>query len=153
MANTFSSLLDLVYPIGSIYIATRQKNKSLPNPGSCFGGSWTHIQNRFLFSGDADESKYALESLGGEFSHTLSIQEMPSHDHAFQTDWSGAGWAGDYSPMGFLTINNGNDGNGGTLAPIYYTNIGVDIIHNTGGGKAHNNMPPYAVVRAWKRSS
>ncbi|MBR2781172.1 MAG: hypothetical protein IKD81_07175 [Eubacteriaceae bacterium] len=68
-----SSLVELIYPVGSIYMSTVQTS-----PQSLFGGIWERIKDRFLLSaGDS----YAAGAVGGEESHVLSVNEMPSHSH------------------------------------------------------------------------
>ena len=66
-------VLDNVYPIGSIYM-----NVNSTNPGTLFGGTWEQIQGRFLLG---MSSSYPAGSQGGEASHTLTTEEMPSHGH------------------------------------------------------------------------
>lgn len=144
MANTFSSLLDLIYPVGSIHLRTLCGTvKTLPEPATYLGGQWAHIQNRFLFSGDANESQYPLGKLDGEFYHTLTESETPSHNH-----YTGQGYRINVSKYGGLTSTN-------TVAWDYIPEDGSSPNRTTfyGGGEAHNNMPPYEVIRAWKRMS
>ena len=75
---------------------------------------------------------YALGSSGGEATHTLTVDEMPTHNH-------GTGLTG----YGQIT---------GTGMKWEYVNdrgvydSGYDIILDKGGGQAHNNMQPYLTV-------
>ena len=69
------SLLNLVYPVGSIYWSSNDTD-----PGTLFGGTWQQIKDMFvLAAGDS----YSVNNTGGEKTHTLTIDEMPSHDHSF----------------------------------------------------------------------
>lgn len=67
------NLLEVVYPIGSIY----QSTKSL-SPASIVGGTWERITEKFLF---AAGENYTCGQTGGEEEYTLSIEEMPRHFH------------------------------------------------------------------------
>lgn len=136
-----SWLLTNVFKVGFVW--TSYVNTS---PASILGGTWTAITGRFPYFN-------AGTSTGGSNTHTLTVNQMPSHDHAFQTDWSSAGWSGT-SPLGFLTINDGAAyGYGGALNAIHATNTGLDIIHNAGGSGSHNNMPAYQTLYAWRRTA
>lgn len=68
-------LTDIIYPVGSIYMTT-----SSANPGTIFGGTWQKIQNRFLLG--SGPSRAAGET-GGASTYTLTVSNMPSHNHAF----------------------------------------------------------------------
>ena len=49
------------------------------NPASIFGfGTWTQIVDKFLYCTGENVSG----NVGGEASHTLTVNEMPSHSHA-----------------------------------------------------------------------
>ena len=71
-------LLQKVYPVGSIYLSMNSAN-----PSDIFGfGTWEQIKDTFLLAaGDT----YSAGSIGGESTHTLTIQEIPSHTHAYQS--------------------------------------------------------------------
>lgn len=78
------SVLSKAYPVGAIYCSTVETN-----PHDLFGfGTWEYIeQGRVLLSqGD----KYSAGSTGGAETHTLTVQEMPSHKHGGTTGDSGA---------------------------------------------------------------
>ena len=62
------------YPVGAIYQSTGSTS-----PASLFGGDWERIQGRFLLG---TSSSYSVTATGGEERHTLTISEMPRHNHA-----------------------------------------------------------------------
>ena len=119
-------LLDLVYPVGSIYIAYHHTS-----PAELFGGTWTRMQDCFLWACAASES---IGETGGEKTHVLTVNEMPSHRH----DVAYAGTSG--NSYGF--VDSTSAGSSGMQRTSY-----------TGGGAAHNNMPPYVSVAVWRRTA
>ena len=140
---TIEQILDLVYPIGSIYIS--EKNTS---PETLFGGTWVQIEDTFLLSaGDT----YSAGSSGGEASHTLTIAEMPAHTHNFAQGGS-AFVIGSNTNHDHLTLNSGfySMENGGWF---YDHRKNLSSIASTGNSQAHNNMPPYYTVYMWKRTN
>lgn len=66
-------ILNIIYPVGSIYMSTNSVN-----PSTLFGGTWTAITGRFLLGAD---STYKAGSTGGESAHVLNITETPPHIH------------------------------------------------------------------------
>ena len=125
-----SEVFDMIYPVGSVYISVNSTS-----PATLFGGTWVQIKDTFLLSaGDT----YTAGNTGGEATHTLTTTEMPSHSHNAYLK----------APFAIQT-------NGGTeFAALYNTGTSSNAyITNTGGGQAHNNMPPYLVVYMWKRTA
>lgn len=122
-------MVDLIYPVGSIYISVNNTN-----PGTLFGGNWEQIKDVFLLSaGD----KYSAGDTGGEATHTLTVSEIPSHHH---------------------TIPAGNNpttaSNYDHVASAYGGGTPKGLLTGyTGGSNAHNNMPPYLTVYMWKRTA
>lgn len=130
--NKIKDFAKEIYPIGSIYMSV-----SKTNPTNLFGGTWEQIKDTFLLAcGDT----YENGATGGESEHTLTIDEMPSHDHKTSTkgftygiNWADAGgnaWSANSSPTYPHEPNTGK----------------------AGGGQAHNNMPPYLAVYTWVRT-
>lgn len=130
--TTWASVFDMIYPIGSIYIST-----SSVNPSTLFGGYWQPFgQGRTLLGVDADNQKYNKAYIeGGEETHTLTIDEMPSHGHK-----------GRFTAN---TVQSGTD----TGRVIDGGDVVTDgqVTENTGGSQAHNNMSPYITVYMWQR--
>lgn len=123
-----------VYPIGSIYMSIENVS-----PSTLFGGGWTQLKDRFLLgAGDT----YTAGSTGGEVTHTLTVDEMPSHNHTIRIQPYNSSSGVDY-----YTIANSRQGISQSVLGSSQT------IGNTGNGQPHNNMPPYTVVYMWQRIS
>lgn len=133
ISNIGSITFDDIYPVGSIYMSVNSTN-----PRTLFGGTWTQLKDRFLLGAG---STYTNGSTGGEASHTLTVNEMPSHSHAqYVTVGSG----------GSLSANCDYDSYVSGKARKSSQNVSTDP---AGGGNSHNNMPPYLVVYMWQRTS
>ncbi len=146
-----NDLLNKIYPVGSIYMSM-----SATNPATLFGvGTWARIsQGRMLLG--ADDSTYKAGATGGEATHTLTAAEMPAHSHTGTTSTNGAHShttkmnSGKYGGGAWMQ-GGGNDG-------TFNTSTNGDHNHmfttdNSGGGAAHNNMPPYLVCYIWQRTA
>ena len=128
LQTQINNIFNSIYPIGSVYISVNSTN-----PASLFGGTWEQIKDRFLL---ACGSTYNAGATGGEATHTLTIAEMPSHNHSW-------GWRNSAASGNSTWNSAGSDKTGSSS----------DIIGKTGGGKPHNNMPPYLAVFIWKRTA
>ena len=130
-----ATLVDLFYPIGSIYMST-----DTTNPQSRFTGTyWLPIYNRFLLgAGDT----YKAGTMGGEATHTLTRSEIPSHYH---DEYLGNDGGSDSAPSGYSGWPN----------IAYISNktwwATGSKTSAAGGDGAHNNMPPYLAVYMWRR--
>lgn len=165
LKNWFTStddLLDKTYPIGSIYMSVNSTS-----PSTLFGGTWEQIEDKFLLASGTNHSNGAT---GGEETHTLTENEMPSHTHTQNAHSHIAGDNWDFL-LGEKGVNWQSSGGKGSIAQsgnnhyAYTSSTKSDIgqLHNTanatatnqnkGGGQAHNNMPPYLTVNVWKRTA
>ena len=72
-----SDLLDLIYPVGSIYMSVNSTS-----PVTLFGGgTWERLQDRFLVGASDTVSSRAAGKTGGSETVTLTENQMPSHTH------------------------------------------------------------------------
>ena len=79
-------------------------------------------------NGDATgHTNHTLGQKGGEETHTLDVNEMPAHSHETPL----------YFGSGFFAPG----GDGGWIQTQSYK-----AVMSAGGGRAHNNMPPYSAV-------
>lgn len=137
--------LNIIYPVGSIYMSVNNVS-----PETFMGGTWEQIKDTFLLSaGDT----YTAGSAGGEATHTLTVEEIPSHTHTSEfcgitSTGSGAAHQGDFYRTAywnrFQTTGN---------AVYDYYGMGTLTPKSVGGGQEHNNMPPYLTVYMWKRTA
>ena len=135
---TLANVNAMAYPVGSIYTAIVSTN-----PATLLGvGTWTAFATgRMLIGLDgADEDFDTVEEEGGFKTHTLTTDEMPSHTHTTNVD------------------NKDNTGVSNTGGQRVGEDANADYARDitssaTGGGNAHNNMPPYITVYMWKRTA
>lgn len=120
-------------PIGYIYVSSDPTS-----PAELFGGTWEALTDRVIVGAGG---KYAVNSTGGSETHTLTIDEMPSHNHT-ATVYSRA--SGSYSASEARLIYQ-------DYTTTSWVAEGRTWFENTGGGAAHNNMQPYIAKYMWER--
>ena len=130
--DTVDQILGLVYPVGSIYMSINNVS-----PATLFGGKWVQIKGRFLL-GASDV--YKANTTGGEATHALTTDEMPSHQHSIPYP-NAAG--PEEAAIGYPADSDINKSWGAEMCKT----------KSAGGSAAHNNMPPYLVVYMWRRLS
>ena len=160
---TKSQMLELLYPIGSLYVSMNNTN-----PNTVLGiGTWTQITDRFLYCANSSGTN------GGNSTITLTVDNLPSHNHTF----TGVEMTGE-----FRTNNNtapfqgGNEnwasaqgvfkrgesifsygtnsyGSSTMLPALLFEATPEGTISNTGNGQAFSIMPPYMTVYAWHRTA
>ena len=116
-------LLDNVFKVGYVWISYTNTS-----PSGLVGGTWTPITGRFPYFN-------AGTSTGGSNTHTLTVAQMPSHNH--------------HLPASLFNVGSGA---GSTVLSAIGSgaNKYTDV---TGGGSAHNNMPAYQTFYAWRRTA
>lgn len=130
-----SSILQKVYPVGSVY--TNAIDTRNPAHEDLLGfGVWAkHAEGRVDVCRSNEPEFIAMNQIGGSKAHSLTEKEMPAHTHSFRWINDAVGAEQD----GMLRMYGGYL-NGGTLA-----------FDSTGKGTPHNNTMPYIVVQKWKR--
>ena len=139
---------DLIYPVGSVYIAFNDIN-----PSTLFGGTWERIKNTFLWAVGSDGQDLGFR--GGEAEHTLTEAEMPSHKGHLSAgiDDYVPGGKGNYEGYLNKSTMNAYPGGGYRGWNVYAGNEMHPASEPVGGGQAHNNMPPYIYVSMWRRTA
>lgn len=124
------TLLDALFPVGSIQFFADDSF----NPNGHYPGSWSKIEGVFLL---ASSSNHAVGTRGGDETHTLSVEELPSHSHPL--DYSLSNSTEVWTAYSWHMRGTARSGIGGTTS--------------VGGNQPHNNMPPFLTVNVWKRTS
>lgn len=142
-SNIISSIIDVAYPVGSIYISSNTMH-----PSVIFGGVWERFaEDKFLLSAG---STYANGSTGGSATVKLTSAQsgVPAHSHKYQ----------DYNTT--YTLKTTNRKPGTSTAVAYGTSLTAGggatertSSNNTAANasQAHENMPPYLAVYMWER--
>lgn len=147
-STAFQSILNSVYPVNSVYFTS--SNASF---ASFLGFTWVQIsQGRFIagvgIGTDKNGNTFTVQvssnnDTTGEYTHTLSANELPPHEHTIKASQR----------------VTGDDAAGGSrvlTADRNITNANITITGLSAAGKitptdAHNNIPPYFGLYIWRR--
>lgn len=164
------TIIDSIYIVGQIV-----EYASNVNPNDLYPWqTWEQIKDVFtLASGD----KYSIGQTGGVSTVILTVAQIPKHIHTASVQNasltgringsanSSSGYnnnplsgSGVFSGSGAINgYGEGGEWNNGTAT---WAGLNFGGTHNhdisietTGGGEAHNNMPPYLVTIKWKRTA
>lgn len=142
LALDYTTILGMVYPIGSYYLNETDST----NPGTLFGfGTWTAVTDKFIV---AHGSTYT--ATGGAATVTLAANNVPTITSSF--DWG----LGAPSNTGTNTYPGAsNTGVTATRQSPATTATGAVTSTNTGGGSpsAFSIIPPYQAAYIWKRTA
>lgn len=106
---------------------------------AALGNTWGGDAENFNIPNTLDKftigagNSYGVGATGGEATHTLSVDEMPSHTHDYG-DATGA------NASGTELADGGYDGGNTNF------HLKTRTTASTGNGQAHNNMPPYVAL-------
>ena len=141
--NTIAQVLERLLPVGSIVewspVGGNGTDLSTPEKVAAYYGfgTWEAYGSGQMLLGVSDG--HAIGSTGGEETHTLTTNEMPSHNHRYATTSRGS----TQFPPWYFKLQ-------GTQQETAF-NAYADFTLNTGNGQPHNNMPPFVAVYRWRR--
>ncbi len=167
-----SKLLDIIYPIGSIYLTFNQSPPAI--------GTWElltdgyFLQSTTTTSGETGGSESHTHTTAN---HTLTVGEMPKHNHTFKGNKItgtvydimkyDSGGQTNKNPEGAFSVNrygnrtwNGIDGSNRAFS-LTFTATPTGSISYEGSNQAHNhgntgsssNLPPYITCFMYKRTA
>lgn len=162
-------IIDLVYPVGSIYMSM-----NATNPKDLFGiGTWERCGVGKVPVGVSPDTQAfsTAGNSGGSMSHTLTVDEMPPHQHypsdrdshtitengvVYKSQFVTVASMGS-TATGRYQVGTSSSSNLWTVASKGKTDqerYGVSATGDTssvGGGQSFSTMPPYFVCYMWKR--
>lgn len=153
-AGVFGDIFDLLRPVGSTY-ETVDANF---DPNVSWGGTWEKLPEGYVLLAGSESGTYKVgkdtsKASGykeyGENSHTLTINEMPSHTHIQNQHRHnmGSNWSsGSGSAAAYMTTSNRSQ-------TTHYTSYETPTNQNTGGGQAHSIMQKSIAVYIWIRTA
>lgn len=171
--RSVKDIIDIIYPVGSVYTTTGDQN---PNQlwagtiweryaaGRVLMGAGTYIENGVTYT-------YTNGATGGEVKHQLTADEIPSHGHNASCSTNGNHYHGvpwdktseaPNTPYGWYDSNNNHAGMEGIHSDwdnaIARTSTDGNHSHtitisSTGGNGLHENRMPYQVVSFWRRTA
>lgn len=133
--HSVSGIMDILYPVGSYY----ETSDTSFDPNKAWGGTWAEdTGGRVLVAKDSGTFS-TVGDTGGEETHTLTVQEIPSHTHTlFDKRFN-------YTAPS-STANSVVLGAQDATSDVVKTDA-------SGGGDPHNNLQPYVVVKRWHRTA
>ena len=175
-ARTNLGILDWIYPVGSLYWS-----KKSTDPATLFGGTWTQIKDKFILAagdtyaqgatGGASTVALTTAQLPAH-NHSGSAQDAGWHGHSASSDSTGGHTHQVTSAVAdrrCSVIEGENYGSRQQTPTVTTSSAGWHshtitvngggshthslTINNTGGGNAHENMPPYVTYYCWERTA
>lgn len=155
LEDLVNSIILKKHPIGSIEI-----NVNGINPSEYIGGTWeSYGSGRVLVGIDTSQTEFnTVEKTGGSKTHThttgnhtLTTNEMPSHNHGagkYDGQWMNNGAISYGAGTQAVIINNENHG-----YRIATSSTGGNQAHNHGNTGESSNIQPYITVYIWKRTA
>lgn len=141
-------IIDLVYPIGSIYISFEETDPSI-----LFGGSWQKIEDKFLLAADSEHkvnttgngvlSTTNIPKFTGTIGSGTGAQDGTTRYGAFRGSGSGL-TSGVFTPFNQAT----NYYAGGSASP---SGAWQSVKFEIGQSNPDPVYPPYIAVHMWRR--
>ena len=147
-------LLDLVYPVGSVYITLSQTD-----PATLFGGTWERIKDRFLLA--TGDTYNVINATGGSKEATLKRSDLPNVNISTSSNGSHK-----HNSKGYFGMTNGSGNK--AMARVEQSGDPLDTNNpiQSAGSHTHSfdlngnvtqtkvaTMPPYLTVNVWKRTA
>lgn len=131
----WSQMIEKIYPVGSIFMSATLSTASAV--GNALGGTWEAWgSGRVPVGVDTSQTEFnTVGKTGGEKTHKLTTNEMPSHYHTVRGNLKNQG-----SGVAFRELGNESSTNAGRT-------------ENAGGDQPHNNLQPYITCYMYKRTA
>ena len=133
-----STVRDVYYPIGRTYITMGNED-----PNKTIGGTWVKIYGGYLYGAKNSLGSTNYSGWGAQ-STTLSIDQIPSHDHTFYYTTNSEGFASGRSVSARSSASNNIQKNGDYTFHSW--------TQRSGGGQGHTHNIATIDVWIWKRT-
>lgn len=132
------------YRVGDLFLTT-----IATNPSNFLGGKWELFgPGRCLVCVDSSDSDFnTVKKTGGEKTHKLTVNEMPSHNHQYEDITGNRSLNGQFGRSGYYESEAYM---GVTNSVIAYADADFRMTY-VGGSESHNNLQPYITCYVWIR--
>lgn len=139
------------HPVGSYYWSNDSTS-----PATLFGGTWEALPPGYtlIAQGSGSDSfgsfTYTAGQKYGERKHPLTTMELAPHTHQERMTTS------DGNPNPLVNLETSGTLSGAVVPQRFdYNNKATETVNtvSTGGGQAHNNIPPVIASYAWRRTA
>lgn len=149
---TERSIIDSLFPIGFIKLTTSSTAPEIPFT------TWESVAEGQLLvgagSGNDSTGRGASFNVGsnsnGEYSHRLTINEMPEHNHDISVGDSSFDYFVMWNRGGYMTRQEATKDGGGNYGFEHNGFVGAEL-QEVGGFERHANTPPSTAYYIWKR--
>lgn len=134
------------YRVGDLFLTT-----IATNPSNYLGGKWELFgPGRCLVCVDTSDSNFnTVKKTGGEKTHKLTVNEMPSHNHRYEDITGNRSLNGQFGRSGYYESESYM---GVTNSVIAYADADFRMTY-VGGSESHNNLQPYITCYVWIRTA
>lgn len=134
------------YRVGDLFLTT-----IATNPSNYLGGKWELFgPGRCLVCVDTSDSDFnTVKKTGGEKTHKLTVNEMPSHNHQYEDITGNRSLNGQFGRSGYYESEAYM---GVTNSVIAYADADFRMTY-VGGSESHNNLQPYITCYVWIRTA
>ncbi|MCR5742051.1 MAG: hypothetical protein K6G38_06305 [Gammaproteobacteria bacterium] len=140
---TNQEIIDLIYPVGSVYLTLNKVN-----PSTFLGGTWEQVYGGYLYFAQSTLEQTSFSGWNTQ-STTLTVQQIPRHEHLERARTSDGNW------NGIATSNSGGSTGGAYPNTAGWTNNGrgYGYTEGTGGGQGHNHAIATVDLFCYKRTA
>jgi microcystin-dependent protein len=150
------------HPVGSYYFS-----EAATAPADVFGfGTWARVEGRFIVGASDSDGDFDVGDQAGAKTVTLAETQIPSHTHVQNshthvqdahthvenqnsaTTGGLAGWAARDTSTS-TPVATGYS----TAAATAVNQVATAVNQSTGGGQAHDNLPPFRAADIWRRTA
>lgn len=134
------------YRVGDLFLTT-----IATNPSNFLGGKWELFgPGRCLVCVNSSDSDFnTVKKTGGEKTHKLTVNEMPSHNHQYEDITGNRSLNGQFGRSGYYESEAYM---GVTNSVIAYADADFRMTY-VGGSESHNNLQPYITCYVWIRTA
>jgi hypothetical protein len=132
------------YRVGDLFLTT-----IATNPSNFLSGKWELFgPGRCLVCVNTSDTDFnTVKKTGGEKTHKLTVNEMPSHNHQYEDITGNRSLNGQFGRSGYYESESYM---GVTNSVIAYADADFRMTY-VGGSESHNNLQPYITCYVWIR--